>query len=271
MLFPSPAPNNRAKDARGWMERIPLMPSKASLVLFLGLTTFPVATWGGYSVTIPVSEDETVNSGDPARNFSRTFVRGGLYSGVDGALSGASRFYLKFNLPEVPPGTKVARADLLGYYNDDFNDSDDSQHHVYFVASDLWSEHTLTWANQPGNIFGTPEASFDPASVPPGNWVGFDMTSIVQQEIDGDGVLSLLFRAGDESLSPLNQNWEYFAERESDPDRAFRLQVSMVLPPGSAGAGIAAPLPPAVLPGLIVLGAMGAHRWISRRRSSGQR
>lgn len=180
--------------------------------------------------TVPVAEDESVYASynDPNDNFlTRSSLRGGLFTGVDGGISPSpARFYLKFNLPDFEPATQVTSAKLTGFYNDDYDPTDDSTHGIYFVASDTWSESTITWDNQPGQAYGLPEASFDAAKATVGSFIDWDITKIVNKEYQGDGVLSLLFHANAEGLVADNRNWEYFAEKEFDSAKAFRLQLT---------------------------------------------
>jgi beta-glucanase (GH16 family) len=61
---------------------------------------------------------------------------------------------------------------------------------VFAVANDSWAENTVTWNNQPvrNPLFLEQKWNFSPA---PGDIVEFDVTSYVQTEISGDGVVSL--------------------------------------------------------------------------------
>lgn len=183
------------------------------------------------SFAIPVTEDESVVTsagGDPTINLNESSINGGLYSGVDGGVyQSAARFYLKFELPEYVDNTEITSATLTGFYYDDFDADDDGIHNVYFVASDSWSESSVTFSNQPGQAFGIPEASFDAAEATPGHFVSLDLTSIANQEYKGDGTLSLLVHADGESVSSENRNFEYFVEKEYDSSKAFQLEVTM--------------------------------------------
>lgn len=187
---------------------------------------------GQTTYTVPVLEDESVYSrqSDPNYNLSGNTVRGGLYSGVDGALTASpARFYLKFRLPNLMPGTKIVSAKLIGYYNDDFDATDDGDHGIYYVGSDSWSESNITWNDQPGQFFGTAEASFHAAAATVGSFINSDITPIVNQiyQTDPDHLISLLFHAENESQDSTNKNWEYFAEKEFDPTKAFRIELTV--------------------------------------------
>jgi hypothetical protein len=75
---------------------------------------------------------------------------------------------------------------------------------IHFVPDDSWSAETLTYNNQPttGMLVATdtlpPEAH--------GNWIEFDVTTIANNEISGDGILSLRISelTGGESLHAFN-------------------------------------------------------------------
>jgi len=186
-------------------------------------------TPGTETLTIPVAEDESVyaREGDLNFNLHGSSHGGGLFTGVDGGNTASpARFYLKFDLPELIPGTQVTSATLTGYYNDNYTPVDDGTHGIYFVASDNWSESTITWENQPGQAYGVSEASLDAAKATVGSFINWDITNIVNQEYQGDGVLSLLFHANAEGLVSTNQNWEYFAEKEFDSAKAFRIKLT---------------------------------------------
>lgn len=181
------------------------------------------------TLTIPVLEDESVylRQNDSDFNLDGSSYRGGLFTGVDGAVTASpARFYLKFDLPTFEPGTKVTAATLTGYYNTDYDPADDGTHGIYFVASDSWSESNITWDNQPSQAYGLSEATFNATDETVGSFVSWDLTHIVNQEYQGDGLLSLLFHAHAEGLVSENRNWEYFAEKEFDPTKAFRLELT---------------------------------------------
>lgn len=185
------------------------------------------------SFIVEVSEDESVvtsATGDSNFSLGSTSINGGLYSGVDGGVyESSARFYLKFHLPEYVANTQVISATLTGFYYDDFEEQDDSVHGIYFVASDSWSEATITFNNQPGQAYGTSEATFTAAEATPGNFFSWDLTDIVNQEYQEDGTLSLLVHADRESVTPDNRNFEYFVEKEFDRSKAFRLEMVTAL------------------------------------------
>jgi hypothetical protein len=212
--------------------------------------------------TVPVLEDESVylKQGKPNFNLDGSTKSGGLFTGVDGSqTASAARFYLKFALPAYVPETQVTSAILTGYYNDDYNQADDGTHGIYFVASDSWSEATLTWNNQPAQAYGLPEATFSAVDATVGSFVSWDITRIVDQEYRGDRQLSLLFHAENEGLTQRNNNWEYFAEREFDPGKAFRIELTTASKP--------IPEPSSTL-GILAFGVLSIGSALKRKRRS---
>ena len=200
------------------------------LILLL-LPLLLVAAVPGSCATIYVVEDESVTGGDAAdTNWDNWEYRGGLWSGCDGGTSDSpARFYLKFNMPSYEPGTYIESAMLHGYYNDDWSDADDGLHDIYLSASDAWSQSTITWNNQPGTS-GSPIAGWDAKGETTGTWQNWDIAATMDAEYQGDGVLSLVFRARDETVT--RNNWEYFAGREYDPNLAFFITYRVIPEPG---------------------------------------
>lgn len=236
---------------------------KASMFLSIGLARIAL---GGASVIVPVAEDESVNGGFPDKNYAGNTNRGGLFVGCDGTGAGPARFYLKFNLPEFLDPAKVVSATLSAIHQDDLDSANNGMHRIHFVASDTWHEDTITWANQPGPTFGSPEASFDSGKLAIGETGRWDLTDLVRNEMKGDDTLSLMFAAGNESIDRTNRNWEYFAEHEFDPTRSFRLTLatSASVGGGTTGGPVAVPLPPAAWPAMATL--LGAGLLAMKKR-----
>jgi len=246
-------------------------------------------------IPVPLTEDESVlsdvGSGDgtastgyPTRNQYYKFVTGtgytselkkGLLTGVfyNGTGYLRSRFYLKFNLPEIAPDEYIESAILTGCYERDPH-ATDKDHNFYHVENDNWHEGPpnspppqpvfttdpldgITWNNQP---LLTPTApalgTFKPGDYTPGSfpWPWWNITSTVRNEYSGNRILSLMFKAVDESFDENNQNGEYFYEREGCPCH-FTLDLDV------------RPIPsPSVLVGLLSMGVTGGlvfgyRRW----------
>lgn len=224
-----------------------------AIALTLGISS---AAQGGASIIVPAAEDESVNGGFVDKNYADNLNRGGLFVGSDGTGAGPARFYLKFNLPDFIDAGELASATLSGVYCDDLDRKVNGTHRIHFVGADDWSEDTITWANQPGPTFGSPEARFDASTATPGTAQKWNLTEVVRGELKGDGILSLMFAAENEGTDRSNTNWEYFAEREFDPTRAFSLTLATTTGVSTGGptGPVAVPLPPAAWPALITLG-----------------
>ena len=188
--------------------------------------------------TVPVAADVTVNAANADSNLNAITTRGGLLSGLDDTGSDY-RFFLKFQLASIDPA-KIAAARLVGTYTDDFGPVD-SFHQLYFVADDGWDETTVTWNSQPA-LGPATAGGFEATAHAPGDVVHFDVTAEVIREAAGDGMLSLTLTTIDGRFEDL----EFFASREFDPARAFRLEID------DAPAGVI-PLPSALHVAPVVL------------------
>jgi hypothetical protein len=225
---------------------------------------------GGASIVVPVAQDESVNSGFADKNYADNTNRGGLFVGCDGT-TGVARFYLQFVLPDFIRHDQIEKATLSAVYQDDLDRENNGVHRIHFVAADDWKEDTITWANQPGPTYGSAEALFDSASAKLGETEKWDVTDLAKAEIKGDGKLSLMFAASNESLERSNRNWEYFAENEFDPTNAFKLTLATNTRVGGGGGPVAVPLPAAVVPALMTFAGATliptARRMLKRRFS----
>jgi len=136
----------------------------------------------------PATPDGLVASED-------AYVRGGTNAGANygdeailvvkentGMANNDRRSFLKFDLSSLP--SNVTNATLrLKVQNDDAGAS----HDIHLVTDDSWTETGITWSNQPG--LG---ATLATETVPVINgWLEINITSTVNAELGGDGVLSL--------------------------------------------------------------------------------
>ncbi|HTL28427.1 MAG TPA: DNRLRE domain-containing protein [Tepidisphaeraceae bacterium] len=240
-----------------------VLPSYRAIAATALVLIFAITARAG-TVMVPVTDDESVIAGSPDKNYDDNYLRGGLYSGDDGGLSGPARFYLKFDLPKYDDSLILKRAWLEGYHCDDFDPNTNGSHAIYFVAGDDWSEKTIDWSNQPGHAYGSPEATIESAASPLGGEIKVDLTSSVRSQFQGDGVISLMFQASNESTDPSNTNWEYFDEKEADPSKAFRLELQLE---SSQPSHVVVPLPAAAWAGGAMLGAMGMFKALRRKRA----
>ena len=197
------------------------------------------------AVTIPVSADASVFSSNPNGNYGTSTHEGGLFTGET---SGVTRFFLKFELPALVLGTYVSSAILTGTYTFDLFGATDAEHGIFLVPIDSWQEDGptgLTWNNQPVSG-GLPLATWDAALAPPPPVAqSFDLTSAVNLEYQGDGVLSLMFRALDEGQT---HTWEYWSSREHTDQPGFSLDL-VITPVPEPGTGALLALGVAALAG----------------------
>lgn len=126
-----------------------------------------------------------------------SFVRGGTYGStnfggattleVKDSTSTSTEYhrhiFMKFN---IGGGGSVSTATLRLYVNSLANGSPVPVC-VFAVPSDSWSENSLTWGNQPGTSY-----ALSCQSITATGWVNFDVSSWVQGEVSGDGVVSLM-------------------------------------------------------------------------------
>ena len=228
-------------------------------ILLLGMSAFAAAEW----VPVPVSEDASVISHSPDKNYNNCYPGcGPLWSGefYNNDTWFLTRFYLQFKLPEIQPDQYLASATLWGYYWQ----SDDTQvpkqkHDIYFVPDDNWTEAGITWNNQPLlNPTPPPIAVLDPAIQTLG-WVSWDIKPTVVSEYDGDDhSLSLMFKVNDETIDQ-KKSGAYFRESESFPECSFLICLDVRTIPS-----------PSVFVGLLSMGLTGlvALMWRRRRQAA---
>ncbi|MGC1204985.1 MAG: DNRLRE domain-containing protein [Flavobacteriaceae bacterium] len=138
------------------------------------------------------------------------FVRGGTYAntnyGTDTSLIAKDAnnvsfdrvSFLKFDLSNIPNNVSNARVRLKVNRTEA-----GAQHSLHFISNDTWTESGITWNNRPAtaSLIGT-------ESVPEVNrWIEFDVTSRLDQELNGDGILSV--RISESNAN--NTNVEYYS------------------------------------------------------------
>ena len=90
--------------------------------------------------------------------------------------------FLKFDLSEISENVNFAKIKMKVKSADTGAETS-----MYFVDNDTWTETTITWNNQPsqGVLIST-------QAVPAvGEWIEFDVTSVLNQELAEDGILSV--------------------------------------------------------------------------------
>jgi len=167
-------------------------------------TAVRAATPGSDVVVVRVSDDTFTMDEEPSQTHDDFPSEGGLFCGNDSASGGyLARIWLKFYLTHIPENVVFTRATLNLYMDFSLDDADES-FGVHFSDNDTWSEDTLTWDNEP-NYNPVPCDVIDSPSSPnmflDDNWYEWEITDEVIQTISEDGILTLILRQVDESLS----------------------------------------------------------------------
>jgi hypothetical protein len=213
------------------------------------------------ALMVTATDDRTIRSAYPTES-------GGIgawtwLSSGDG--EGNYRMYLKFALPAAVFGKIVTSATLHGYYYDDTHNSRDKEHTLYLVSDKQldgttnWTEENLTWNNQPVLLAST-GAKWTPTGSLDTNanygWQSWNITSVVNQEYLGDGIISILMKPTTE------EQWtgeQFYSKEYKDlPDiplgsRGFYLDITLGDAPNPV------PIPGAILlfaPGFVGLAAI---------------
>lgn len=155
----------------GWFENIRIIPPRENI---------PVPSF--LSRSVEPAADTYVSESAPGAAY------GGERSLVVGGTPGARKMvFLKFDLTDLPEGSKIESASLYLYNSDENFEGRIVK--VYGLDFDGWSEDSLTWSTRPENL-GTEVAS---AVMPsPGEDVVWNVTSWVASQYSRDGVVSLV-------------------------------------------------------------------------------
>ncbi len=174
-----------------------------------------------------------------------TFVRASSYAGTNyGSLDNLAiknqgdtddqtrESYLRFDLSGLGSGTMVSATLKLTVKGS----KDNQTHTLSFVSDDTWTESTLTWNNRPAGstVLDTVAGSAAADTV-----VSFDVTSQLDIERAGDGLISLVIAADNNDFS------SYHSKEAADSADAPVLEVvlsggaPLVLAPTITNGGIA--------------------------------
>lgn len=118
--------------------------------------------------------------------------------------------FLKFDLSDIPTNVGTAKIKLKVK-----STTAGAQHSMNFVSDDSWTETGITWNNKPVTI-SVVSTEFVPAV---DEWIEFDVTSIINQELNGDGTVSV-------QLSEDNANntyVTYHSMNAANPDEQPRM------------------------------------------------
>ncbi len=132
------------------------------------------------------------------------------------ASTGFSRLsYLRFNIASLGNGN-ITRARLVLEPSLAGSNASSTQIEVRAVSDDSWSESGITWNNRPGRdaVLDSQQGS--------GSTMEWDVTSQVQQELAGDGVISL-------ALSSTITGGEHFVRYHSRESASKKLTPTLVV------------------------------------------
>ena len=134
----------------------------------------------GTTVQITANRDTFIASNQPNTNF------GGLSNLDTGwyANFGAVRPLIRFSLSSIPSNSKIYGAQLFMYLDFSLPNNDGGMQLNYARATQSWSEGDATWNNAAG-IGGSQSVLGNVGSNP--GWASFDLTSQVQQWVNGQG------------------------------------------------------------------------------------
>ncbi|MHA1576791.1 MAG: CBM96 family carbohydrate-binding protein, partial [Candidatus Thorarchaeota archaeon] len=179
-----------------------------------------------YIDTISVVEDAPII--DTAPNFN--YNGDGLWIGLH-AVGYYGRGWLKFDLPAASSTYEITRARMFVYLENDYN-LVDVPIGAYYSSSDSWDETTITWNNQP-IVDITPLDIIDSPANPnmfvKWNYYSWDVTSAASESLLDDGVLSVMLKQENESLT--NQTSKYFSEKDSFNAHPAYLELEWHVPP----------------------------------------
>ena len=157
----------------------------------------PSAGQARFKDLVPVA-DAQVASGTPTTNAG-TATSFFIQSADATNTFGNERAWLRFDLNgQIPPGATISSAELR-IYAFDADTQDDLLVDAHGSSDDSWDEAVITWNNQPA--FGSALGSATFESPKEQLWYDLDVTSFVQTEFAGDGVVSLVVKPRTESTN----------------------------------------------------------------------
>jgi hypothetical protein len=105
--------------------------------------------------------------------------------------------WLKFDVTEISPETVESATLVLHVYTSwgFFNPAD--REFGAYLGEDDWDELTINWLNQPAILSGPEDTVVAPASF---SVIEFDVTEMMKQEADGDGILTVVIMSEEKCL-----------------------------------------------------------------------
>gem|GEM_PF-2241086 len=136
------------------------------------------------------------------------------------------RAYLKFNLSAIPADTEIIHARL--YLAVTRADSHPYVEVVIHKTRDDWSEYTITWKNAPtvGDFVSTNTTVNGVCQ-----YYSWDITSYVQGEIGGDGIISLVVRLPADDSCAHEYHRDFGSKEHSNPEKRPYLKIWFICKP----------------------------------------
>ncbi|MDF7822735.1 sulfatase-like hydrolase/transferase [Pontiellaceae bacterium B12227] len=177
LMLKSPGDSGSSGDA--WFD---------DFYIFHGLDAHHIDPVALPSAQLSPAADAAVHDGDPV---SGNFGNAQILAAKTGVAGYNHHAYLKFDVSGI--SGNVSRA-LLRLKVQSINKLS-TRHQIHWVEDDTWTETELVWNNKPEPGAPLDSKLFSNA----GEWVEFDITSQLETERTGDGLLSLLIMDTDGS------------------------------------------------------------------------
>lgn len=202
-------------------------PENSFIITTLFWCAFALLGWNSSAQadTLTVSEDTYVDSAYATTKFgsSDTLASGTWASSNPIRIN---RTYLKFDLSGLATGKIITSATLYGYYDADtpFTGGNPDLEHTLYVIGDSWAEDELTWNTQPDLAAKTYLANWTPPAAAD-VWQSWTVTDAVSAQYSGDGFLSIMIAASDETTL---KSREVFSSRDlGSGANAFYLDITL--------------------------------------------
>lgn len=164
--------------------------------LIAALSLFVLVAMGGNAgaSTIKASPtaDSTVNLANPNTNYGTAFNMLVSDNATGITINGTNRTWLQFDLSSLVPAGSVITSATLYLYNYFFASSSVAIG-AYGSTDDAWTETGITWNNQSAaaTLLSTTTVKASSSGRGYNTW---DVTSFVQQQTQGDDIVSLMLK-----------------------------------------------------------------------------
>lgn len=151
---------------------------------FIEYTTDTTTISKIYQTNEGYSTDAVVESLNPNTNYGNA-THLTAFSWTSGGSFNTSRAFLKFDLSDIAPQTKISSAELSLFYSSYGNLSEQSGNNAFTIyrVIEAWDETSITWANQPA-YSNDNSISIGKSTSPQQSYTDIDITSVIQDMID---------------------------------------------------------------------------------------